>query len=219
MKSFAVIGMGRFGRATAKKLCELGHEVLAIDENEQKIQDISEYVTHAVIADAKEERTLRALGVRNYDCAILAIGDDITDSVLITLALKELGIKTIICKAGDLRHQKILLKIGADRVIIPEFEAGTKLAVNIADKNLIDSLSLSDKFDISEMYVPKKWVDKTLIDIDIRRKYAVTVVAVKKVDEKLDIVIAPGGDYRFEKGDILVLIGGIEDIAELGKLG
>lgn len=218
MKSFAVIGMGRFGRATAKKLCELGHEVLAIDENEQRIQDISEFVTHAVVADAKEERTLRALGIRNYDCAILAIGDDIADSVLITLALKELGMKTIICKAGDLRHQKILLKVGADRAIIPELEAGTKLAINIADRNLIDSLSLSDKFDISEMYLPDKWLGKTLIDIDIRKRYRATVVAVKKSDEKQEVVIAPGGEYKFEKGDILVLIGDINDIAALGKI-
>ena len=110
MKTFVVIGMGRFGQAVAVKLAELGHEVLAIDEDEVKIQKVSEYVTRAVVGDAKEERTLKAMGVRNYDCAILAIGSDIGDSVLITLALKELGVKEVICKAHEIQQKKYFLK-------------------------------------------------------------------------------------------------------------
>lgn len=216
-KSFVVIGMGRFGHAVAKKLYELGHDVLAVDEDEHKINDIADYVTHAVIADAKDEKTLRSLGIRNYDCAVLAIGDDIADSTLITLGLKDLGVEKIICKARDIRHQKILQKIGADMVIIPELEAGIKLAIHIADRNLIDTISLSDKYDISEIFLPERWGNKTLMELDLRRRYNVTVVAVKKPGGNDDIVMAPGGDYRFIKGDIPVLIGDANDIAELGR--
>jgi len=218
MKTFVVIGMGRFGEAVAKKLCELGHEVLAIDEDEAKIQNVSEYVTHSVIADAKEERVLRTLGVRNFDCAILAIGSDIADSVLITLALKELGLKEIICKAKEPRHKKILLKIGADRVIIPENEAGTKLAVQIADLNLIEYLELTEKYGLSEMNLPKKWISRTLIDLALRRKYGVTVVAVKKKADDDDFNMMPSPEYRFCEGDVLVLIGKKEDIDEISHI-
>lgn len=216
-KSFAVIGMGRFGQAVAKKLCELGHDVLAVDEDEQKINDIADYVTHAVIADAKDEKTLRSLGIRNYDCAVLAIGDDIADSTLITLGLKDMGVEKVICKARDIRHQKILQRIGADMVIIPELEAGIKLAIHIADRNLIDTISLSDKYDISEIFLPEKWVNKTLLELNLRRQYNVTIVAVKKSGDNEEIIMAPGGDYKFQKGDVPVLIGDASDITELGS--
>jgi len=218
MKTFVVIGMGRFGEAVAVKLCELGHEVLAIDKDESKIQNITENVTHAVIADAKEERTLKSLGVRNYDCAILAIGSDIADSVLVTLAMKELGLKEVICKAREPRHKKILLKIGADRVIIPEHESGTKLAVQIANLNLIEYLELTEKYGFSEMNLPKKWALHTLAELDLRRKHGVTVVAVKKKTEDDIINMSPNPDYKFMEDDILVLIGRKEDIDEISHL-
>lgn len=218
MKTFVVIGMGRFGTAVAKKLCELGHEVLAIDEDEARIQDITESVTHAVIADAKEERVLSSLGVRNYDCAILAIGSDIADSVLITMALKDLGLKEIICKAGELRHKKILLKIGADRVIIPEYESGTKLAVQIAKLNLIEYLELTEKYGLSEMNVPKKWISHTLVDLNLRRRHGITVVGIKQEKDDEDFNMLPSPDYRFCAGDIIVLIGKREDIDEISHL-
>ena len=131
-KSFVIIGMGRFGTAVAQKLMELGHEVLAVDKDEHAIEHVTDEVTHAVIADATEERNLKALGLRNYECAIVAIGFEIADSVLLTLALKELGIPKVICRARDIQHKKILLKIGADSVIVPEFEAGAKLAFRLA---------------------------------------------------------------------------------------
>ena len=132
-KSYIIIGMGRFGTAVAQKLMDLGHEVLAVDKDEHAVEHVTDVVTHAVIADATEERNLKALGLRNYECAIVAIGYEIADSVLITLALKELGIPKVICRARDIQHKKILLKIGADRVIVPEFEAGAKLALQLAD--------------------------------------------------------------------------------------
>jgi len=218
MKTFVVIGMGRFGKSVAIKLCELGHEVLAIDDDEVRIQDVTELVTHAVIADAKDERVLRSLGVRNYDCAILAIGSDIADSVLITMALKELGVKEIICKAGESRHKKILLKIGADRVIIPEHESGTKLAVQIANLNLIEYLELTEKYGLSEMNIPRKWISRTLVELNLRRRYGVTVVAIKQETEEEDINMLPSPDYKLCEGDVLVLIGKREDIDEISHL-
>lgn len=143
-KSFVVIGMSRFGTAVSKKLMELGHEVLAVDISEHAVEHVIDSVTHAVIADATEERNLKALGLRNYDCAILAIGYEIGDSVLITLALKEMGVKRVICRARDIQHKKILYKIGADLVIIPEFEAGVKLAAQLSESNLADFIAHGD---------------------------------------------------------------------------
>jgi len=218
MKSFVVIGMGRFGESVALSLTDLGHEVLIIDKDEQKIQNLSDQVTHAVIADAKDERTLKALGVRNYDCAILTIGYDVADSVLITLALKDLGVPEVICKARDARHKKILEKIGANRVIIPEQEAGNKLAIHLSQLNLLEFLKLDERYGLSEMLVPARWKGKTLMQVDLRRNYNLTVVAVKKVREDADIVVGPGGDYQFEDGDLLVVVGSNEDITELSHL-
>ena len=218
MKSFVVIGMGRFGTAVAKKLTELGHEVLAVDKEEHNIQGVTDIVTHAVIADATEERNLKALGLRNYDCAILAIGDNLADSVLTALALKEMGIKEIICKARDVQHKKILLKVGADYVIIPEVEAGAKLAIRLADLNLIEFTELDNNFGVSEMYVPGRWVGKSIQQIHVRQKYGSTIVAIKRRQSEDDIIVAPGADYIFAEGDILVLVGESEAASLLGQL-
>ena len=207
MKSFVIIGMSRFGTAVAKKLMELGHEVLAVDKDEHAIQNVADDVTHAVIADATEERNLKALGLRNYDCVVLAIGYEIGDSILITLALKELGVQEVVCRARDIQHKKILLKIGADRVIIPENEAGIKLATQLSGSNLIDFMELDDIFGVSEMKVPVSWIGKSIREVDVRQKYSCAVVAVKKPRKEEDLVTAPGADYVFLEGDILVLIG------------
>jgi len=218
MKSFVVIGMSRFGTAVARKLTELGHEVLAVDKLEHNIHNVTDMVTHAVIADATEEKNLKALGISNYDCAILAIGYDLADSVLVTLGLKELGVKEIICRARDIQHKKILQKIGADRVIIPESEAGVKLAVKIADLNLLEFTELDEVFGVSEMTLPARWAGKSIQQIAVRQKYACTVVAVKKPWEGGEIVVAPGPDYVFMEKDILVLIGETEGINLLSHL-
>ncbi|MCL2828021.1 MAG: TrkA family potassium uptake protein [Oscillospiraceae bacterium] len=216
MKSFIVIGLGRFGEATARKLTELGHEVLAVDRDEHNVQNITGVVTHAIIADATEERNLKALGVKNYDCAIVAIGADFGDSILVALGLKELGVQRIICKARDKQHKKILEKIGVDRVIIPELDAGIKLAIQAADLNLIDYLELGDAYGISEMYVPNSWLEKDIQEINIRQKYGCIVVAIKKAEN--EVVKAPGPEYAFVEDDIVVLLGENEDLNALTRL-
>ena len=155
MKTYVVIGLGRFGTAVAAELCKLGHEVLAIDGDEGRVQAIADHVTHAVTGDARDPAVLRALGVRNYDCAIVAVADDVGNSALITMNLKEIGVKQVIAKAQSHVHQKVLQKIGADRVVFPEHETGVKLAQNLSSSNILNFIELSDDFGIVELAAPK----------------------------------------------------------------
>ena len=139
MKTFVVIGLGRFDTAVATELCELGHEVLAIDASEESVQQVADRVTHAVTGDARDPAVLRALGVRNYDCAIVAVGDDVGNSALITLNLKDIGVKRVICKAQSHVHRKVLEKIGADRVVFPEHEMGDRKSTRLNSSHLSQS--------------------------------------------------------------------------------
>lgn len=217
MKTFAVIGLGRFGKSAAMQLFNMGYEVLAIDQNMNNVNLISDYVTRAVCGDAKEESVLKAVGIRNYDCVIVAIGDDITDSVLITLSLKEMGIKQIICKARDNQHKKVLKKIGADTVIIPEQEAGIKTAASLVSNRFLDIIDLSDEYSIADTVVPKIWTGKSIKDISVRKKYGVNIVAVKnQIDNSVNIT--PGADYVFSETDIVVLVGRADDINRLNSV-
>ena len=148
MKTFVVIGLGRFGVAVATELSALGHEVLALDGAEENVQKVADTVTHAVTGDARDPAVLRALGVRNYDCAIVAVGDDVGNSALITLNLKDLGVKQVICKAQSHVHRKVLEKIGADRVLFPEHEMGVKLAQGLSSSNVLNFIELSEDYGI-----------------------------------------------------------------------
>ena len=214
MKTFVVIGLGRFGTAVATELCELGHEVLAIDGAEEHVQQVAERVTHAVTGDARDPSVLRALGVRNYDCAIVAVGDDVGNSALITLNLKELGFKKVICKAQSHVHRKVLEKIGADRVVFPEHEMGVKLAQGLSSSNVLNFIELSDDFGIVELEAPKSWQGHSIKALDVRAKYHVNIIAVRKgAQGNLDV--APGGDYVLEARDVVVTLGRNDDINRL----
>lgn len=217
MKTFAVIGLGRFGRSAAIQLFNMGYEVLAIDKNMDTVNSVSDCVTRAVCGDAKEEGVLKAVGIRNYDCAIVAIGDDITDSVLITLMLKEAGIKKIISKARDNQHKKILKKIGADRVIIPEQEAGIKIAASLVSGRFMDIIDLSDEYSIADTVIPEEWTGKSIAELNVRKKYGVNIAAIKNQNDG-SVNITPEPDYRFKKSDIIVLIGKIENINLVGSM-
>ena len=166
MKTFVVIGLGRFGNAVATELCTLGHEVLAIDADPEKVQKVVDLVTHAVTGDARDAAVLRALGVRNYDCAIVATGNDVGNSALITLNLKEMGLKHVVCKAQSHVHRKVLEKIGADRVVFPEYEMGLKLAQGLSSSNVLNFIELSVDFGIVELAVPKVWIGKSIRELD-----------------------------------------------------
>ena len=180
MKTYTVIGLGRFGSAVAKKLYELNNEVLVIDENHELIQQVSNYVTHAIVADARDEAVLKTIGVQNCDCAIMAVGEGLASSFLITLALKSLGVPKVICKANDETHKKALEKIGADRVIIPERETATKLALNLSSSNVLDLIELSDDYGIAEFGVPGAWLGHSIRDLDIRAKYGINILAIER---------------------------------------
>ena len=218
MRTYVVIGLGRFGTAVATELCRLGHEVLAIDESEDRVQSISSQVTHAVAGDARDPGVLRALGVRNYNCAIVAVADDVGNSALITMNLKELGVRQVIAKAQSHVHQKVLQKIGADKVVFPEHEMGMKLAQNLSSSNILNFIELSDDFGIVELAVPKAWVGQSLRGLDVRAKYRVNIIAIRRGGDEHDLEVAPGADYVLAAGDVVVTLGRNEDIDRLHDL-
>jgi len=217
MKTFVVIGLGRFGSAVATELSSLGHEVLAVDEREDHVQRVAEKVPHAVTGDARDPSVLRALGVRNYDCAVVAVGDDIGNSALITLNLKEIGVKRVICKAQSHVHRKVLEKIGADRVVFPEHEMGVKLAQGLSSSNVLNFIELSEDFGIVETAVPKEWHYETIQNLDVRARYKVNIIAVRRGKDGA-LNVAPGASYVIEPGDAVVALGRTEDINHLQDL-
>ena len=215
MKSYIVIGLGKFGSRAAKRLYELGCEVLAIDRNGDLVQPMSSQVTQAVVADARDKDVLRALGAKDFECAIVAIGDNLADSVLATMNLKELGVPYIVCKASDDTHRQVLLKLGADRVVIPEQEQADRLAKSLSSPNVLDYIELSEEYGIIEVPVPKRWIDKTLIELNVRAKLAVNIIANER-DEKINV--SPGADYKLLEGDILVVLGSSDALSAVQKL-
>ena len=218
MKTFVVIGLGRFGTAVAAELSALGHEVLAIDAREENVQSIADQVTHAVTADARDPAVLRALGVRNYDCAIVGLGSDVGSSALITLNLKELGMKRVICKARSHVHRKVLEKIGADRVIFPEHEMGVKLAQGLSSSSVLNFIEFSEDYGIVELAIPRSWQGKTIRELDVRNAFHVNIIAVRKAGVPNSLDVAPGAKYILEAGDNVVAVGRSEDINRLHKV-
>ena len=191
MKSYMVIGLGRFGTEVARQLCGFGCEVLAMDTHSDLVQQLSNDVTHAVVADARDKSVLRALGADNFDCAIVCIGGSLADSVLATMNLKELGVPQIVCKAHDETHRQVLIKLGADRVVIPEQENAARLARSLSSPNVLEYIELSDEYGIIEVPVPKRWIDKTLIELNVRAKLGVNIIAIERENK---INVSPGAD-------------------------
>lgn len=213
-KQFAVIGLGRFGGTICHSLSEQGMEVLAIDKDEDRVNEYAQIATHAVIADTTDEATLKSLGIRNFDHVIVAIGDNLQASILTTLILEELGVKYITVKAQNDYHGKVLRKIGADQVVHPERDMGLRIANNIASNSILDYLDISDKHSIVEVMASKKMDGRTLIELDVRAKYGVNIVAIKK-DGEMDV--SPSPHEAIREGDILIVIGSNEDINRMEK--
>jgi len=204
MKSYVVIGMGRFGSEVARRLYELGCEVLAIDSSNDLVQQVSGEVTQAVVADAQDKEVLRALGVKNFDCGIVAIGGSLTDSVLATMNLKELGVPHVVCKAHDETHKKVLLKIGADQVVIPEQENAGRLARSLSSFNVLDYIELSEDYGIIDVPAPASWVGKSLRELNVRAKVGVNILAIRHDGQ---INVSPSPDAPIQKADVLVVLG------------
>lgn len=211
-KQFAVIGLGRFGSSVARTLTELGHEVLAIDSDEDRIQEALPYVTHAVQADATDEEALKALGIRNFDVVVVAIGADIQASILATLILKELGVQRIVVKAQNHRHGQVLYKIGADEVVFPERDMGVRVARHLVSPNILDYIELADDYSIAEVVASHNMDGKTLRELDIRAKFGCNVMAIKSGTR---INIAPRAEDMVRTGDILVVLGRNDDLRRL----
>lgn len=215
MNSYLVIGLGRFGTEVACKLYDLGCEVLVMDTNSDLVQHISGSVTHAVVGDARDKEVLQALGARNFDCAIVAVGDSLADSVLATMNLKELGVEYIVCKAHDETHRQVLVKLGADRVVIPEQENAMRLARSLSCPNVLDYIELSDEYGIIEVPAPSNWVKKTLKELNVRAKMGVNIIAIKQDG---CINVSPSADYKIQEEDVLVILGDTEALNEVQKL-
>ena len=215
MKSYIVVGLGRFGTEAAKRLCELGCEVLAIDCKNELVQQISSFVTQAVVGDARDKGVLKALGASNFDCAIVAIGDSLGDSVLATMNLKELGVPYVVCKAYDETHRQVLLKLGANKVLIPEQEQASRLARSLSSSNVLDYIELSDAYGIIEVPAPTSWIGKSLKDLNVRAKLGVNIIAVKRANE---INVSPGADYEIMPGDVMEILGDTDALNAVQKL-
>lgn len=202
-KQFAVIGLGRFGSSVACNLSKMGYEVLAVDVKEESVQELAGVVTQAVQADATDEAAMRALGIRNFDASVIAIGD-LQASILATVIAKELGVSNIIAKATSDLHGKVLNKVGATRVVYPERDMGTRVARNLVYGNVVEYLELAPGYSIVEARIQEAFVGKTLRQLDLRAKYGITIVAIKRHGE---IVVVPGPDDLLMEGDTLVSIG------------
>ena len=215
MKSYIVVGLGRFGTQVARQLHASGCEVLAMDVSAELVQQVANDVTHAVVGDAQDKEVLKALGVRELDCAVVAIGDNLSASVLATMNMKELGVPYVVCKAHDETHSKVLQKLGADRIVIPEKENGARLARSLSTPNVLDYIELSEEYGIAEVPAPQSWCGKTLKDLNVRAKLGVNIIAIRR-EGKMNV--SPGADFLFREGDIVVVLGDNATLEKVQKL-
>lgn len=212
MKQFIVVGLGRFGLSVAKTLAENDYNVLAIDSNGERVQEIANEVTHAVEADATDEEALRTLGVRNFDVAVISIGDNIHANILSTLILKELGVPYVVVKAQDALHGKVLSKVGADRVVYPERDMGVRIAHNLISSNVLDYIEFAPDYSVIEIIATSNMLGNTLAELELRSRFNINVMAIKRGEE---LNITPGANDKILEGDVLVVMGKNNDLDKL----
>src|SRR5690625_4238373 len=213
-REYAVIGLGRFGGSVCRELSLEGMSVLAIDRNEAKVNEFKNIATHAVIADATDEVTLKELGITEIDHVIVGIGDNIQASILATVMLSDFGIKKITVKAQDDYHERILKKISAHQVVHPERDMGRRIAHSIISNNILDYLELSDEHSIIEVKASKKMLGKTLEQLAIRAKFGCNVVAIKHGNE---INVSPSAQLQLQAEDVLIVIGSNDDLSRFER--
>lgn len=213
-KQFAVIGLGRFGSSLASTLAKMGHEVLAVDLDEDRVKAMAAIVTQAVQADGTDEETLRDLGLKNFDVVTVAM-KDFEASIMVTLYLKELGVQRVVVKAASDVHAKILERIGADTVIFPEKNMGERVAYSLVSGSVIDHIELSDDVSVIEIVVNKALSGKTLRDLNLRNRMGLTVVAIKR-DNHVSVFVSP--DEPLREGDILIAVGPNDGVQKLSKI-
>ena len=204
-RSFCIIGLGRFGQTLAENLARTDHQVLVIDEDGEIVNAMSDIVTNAVVGDPTNEQVLRAAGVSDYDCAVVASADNINDSILVTLILKEIGVKQVVSRASSAQHRRVLEKIGADMVVFPEQDMGEKLVGILDRNNVLEYIEFSDTHSIVEIAVPDSWIGKTLSELDVRKRIGVTVLAVS--DPVSGMNISPDPYKPFTENETVALLG------------
>ena len=215
MKSVLLIGLGRFGRHMAAKLQELHHEVLAVDKNEERVNDALDLVTHAQIGDSTSEAFIASLGVRNFDLCVVAIGDDFQSSLETTAYLKDLGAKMVVSRASRDVHARFLLRNGADEIVYPEKQVANWTAIRYSSEHIFDYVQLSDTHAIFEIEMPQNWVGKTIGQVDIRKKFNINIMALKR-DGKLDMAIRP--DTMLTDDATMLVLGESRDIQKCFKI-
>ena len=211
---FVIIGLGRFGTSVAETLVNYGHSVLAIDEDMDRVRALSTTLPHVIQLDATNIDALRQAGVDNFDTGLICIGSDFESSILATVLLRRLGVKQVIAKARTRTQREILLQVGADQVILPEHEAGVRLARRLAAGHFIDYLEVSGDVGIVELLAPPSFWNRTLSECNLRQRYGLTAIAVRRGDE---LIVSPSAALRIEPEDILVVLGKIENAERLSQ--
>jgi trk system potassium uptake protein TrkA len=201
---YAIIGLGRFGASLANALMESGNNVLGIDNDPQLVQRISDEITHAAILDATDEEALREIDITSFDTVIVAIGADFESNLLTTVALKSLGVRHVISKAVTRRQREILLRVGADRVVQPEFDAGRRLAEELMAPTVLERVHLGPNFSVVELQTPGTLSQQTLAQLDLRARLGVTVLVIKRDDQ---LIVSPPADTVLLDGDLLLVLG------------
>jgi len=214
MKQAAVIGLGRFGASVARTLASAGCEVLGIDVDESRVKAVADEITDAVRANALDEEALRALGLRNFEVVVVGIGHEVQASILVTVLLKEMGIPKIVAKAQDELHGRVLQKVGADIVVFPERDMGVRLAHTLISRNVIDEIQISTDYSILEMEAPSRFLDRSLKELELRQRFGLTVLAIRRADR---IIVSPDASQIVEEGDILVTLGQPEKLESLNE--
>lgn len=213
-KSFAIIGAGRFGSSLSITLAEMGHDVLVMDTDETRVQELSDKVTHALQADSTNEQNIKMLGIANFDAVIVAIGTEIQASILTCLMIKELGAKYVVAKALTEQHGKVLERIGVDRVVFPERDMGVRLARQLTNSHVLDCMDLSPEYSVEELLAPDFMAGKSLQELSLRQRYSVNLIAIRSGDA-LNILPLPADIIK--KNDLLIVIGKNKDLAKLEK--
>jgi trk system potassium uptake protein TrkA len=209
---FAVIGMGRFGSSVVRTLHEMGHHVLAMDKDEEALRRVTDYATHAVQIDATDPEALRAVGITNFDAVIVSIGADVQESILTTLLLKEMGVKKVVSKAVNELQGRVLEKVGADRVVRPERDMAIRVARSLASRNVVDMLELSPSYLVEEVSVGPKLSGRSLSDLDLRTRFGVNVLLIKRDSQ---LLITPTPETQLQAGDVLVVVGEKQGLSRL----
>jgi trk system potassium uptake protein TrkA len=213
MKSFVVIGLGRFGTSVALELASLGNEVVVIDRIEERINAIADDVTHALVADIRDENVLRRAGVAECDCAIVAFASNLQENILVTLLLKELGVPHVVAKASNAMHVRVLQKVGADQIVFPESDMGVRMARSLSSDAVLDYVDLDEEYKIAEIKCPVGWQNRPLRDLDLRAKHNINVLLIKSGGTGKRVI--PDANTVLRPGDAVVVLGGEKAIEEI----